>query len=124
MRWFLWPYRIVATLVAGLSYLQAVLAGQFLSGTYSSLLAHQNTAAVIDMLLILGIVLALPIPLWGRRPWWPVVFAAGLLALTTVQNQLGFARILSVHIPLGAAIVMAATGVAVWAWRASPRADG
>lgn len=124
VRWLLWPYRIVATLVAVLCYLQAVLAGQFLSGTYGSLLAHQNTAAIIDMLLILGIVLALPITLWGRRPWWPVIFAAGLLGLTSAQNQLGFARILTLHIPLGVAIVMAATGVAAWAWRASPKADG
>ncbi|BCB76515.1 hypothetical protein GCM10022251_22990 [Phytohabitans flavus] len=124
MGWFLWPYRAIATLVAGLSYLQSILAGQFLSGTYSSLLGHQNNAAIIDMLLILGIAVALPIPLWGRRAWWPVVFAAGLLGMTTVQNQLGFARILTVHIPLGVAIVMAATGVAIWAWRASPKADG
>jgi hypothetical protein len=69
-------------------------------------------------------VLALPITLWGRRPWWPVIFAAGLLGLTSAQNQLGFARILTVHIPLGVAIVLAATGIAVWAWRTSPRADG
>ncbi|GAA3741304.1 hypothetical protein GCM10022225_25890 [Plantactinospora mayteni] len=123
VHWFLWPYRVLLTLVALLCYLQAILAGQFLSGTYGSLLAHQNTAAVIDMLLILAIPTALVITLWGRRPWWPVLFAAGLLGLTSTQNWLGFGRILTVHVPLGVAIVIAATGVAAWAWRASPRAD-
>ncbi len=122
VRWFLWPYRVIVTLVAALSYVQAVLAGQFLSGTYGSLLGHQNTAAVIDMLLILAIPIAVVITVWGRRSWWPVVFVVGLLALTSTQNQLGFARILTVHIPLGVAIIMLATAVAIWAWRATATA--
>ncbi|GAA1023665.1 hypothetical protein Aple_090440 [Acrocarpospora pleiomorpha] len=123
VRWFLWPYRVIVSLVAALCYLQPILAGQFLSGTYSSLLAHQNTAAVIDMLLILAIPIALIITVWGRRSWWPVVFVVGLLGLTSTQNSLGFGRILTLHIPLGVAIIMAATAVAVWAWRAPPGAD-
>jgi hypothetical protein len=122
VRWFLWPYRVVVTLVAALCFLQAILAGQFLSGTYASLLAHQNTAAVIDMLLILAIPIAVVITVWGRRSWWPVVFVVGLLGLTSAQNFLGFGRILTLHVPLGVAIVMTATAVAIWAWRASPAA--
>jgi hypothetical protein len=123
VRWWLWPYRIIVTLVAFLAYLQSILAGQFLSGTYGSLLAHQNTAAVIDMLLIAAIVVGLVITMWGRRSWWPVVVPLGLLGLTSLQNQLGFARQLTVHIPLGVTIVMAATVVAIWAWRL-PAAPG
>ena len=123
VRWFMWPYRVIVTVVAALCFLQAILSGQFLSGTYTSLLAHQNTAAIIDMLLIVAIPIAVVITVWGRRSWWPVVFAAGLLGLTSTQNQLGFARILTLHVPLGVAIIMTATAVSIWAWRASPRAD-
>lgn len=123
IRWWLWLYRIIAILVALLAYLQSILAGQFLSGTYSSLLAHQNTAAIIDMLLIVAIVIGLVITLWGRRSWWPAVIPASLLGLTSLQNQLGFARLLTVHIPLGVAIVMVTTVAAVWAWRL-PAAPG
>ena len=123
VHWFLWPYRVIVTSVAALCFLQAILAGQFLSGTYSSLLAHQNTAAVIDMLLILAIPIAVIITVWGRRSWWPIVFVVGLLGLTSAQNWLGFGRILALHVPLGVAIVMIATAAAIWAWRAPSAAD-
>lgn len=114
--WTRWPFRVLATLVAVLFYLQAVYAGQFLSGTLGGLTRHHDNAALTDMLLFVTLPAAALLRWPGRGPWWPLLAVVGLIALSYTQTYLGTERILTVHVPLGVAIILLSTGVAVWSW--------
>jgi uncharacterized membrane protein YozB (DUF420 family) len=52
------------------------------------------------------------------------VAGLGLIGLIAGQIALGFARLLTVHIPLGVAIIVLAVLLTVWAWRPHPPAPG
>ena len=43
--------------------------------------------------------------------------ALGLFGLIALQIMLGFARVLTVHVPLGVAIILLAVLLVIWAWR-------
>ncbi|ASO21248.1 hypothetical protein FHR81_002218 [Actinoalloteichus hoggarensis] len=121
-RWMYLPYCLLTSAVAVTLFLQAVLAGQFLSGTFGSLQRHQDGAALADMLLITAFLVAIPARWPGRGPRWPLVASLGLLGLTGAQNVAGFERLLTVHIPLGVAIILLAVLLAVRSWRLVPHA--
>lgn len=116
-----WPFRILATLVALLFFLQAVYAGQFLSGTFGALLQHQTKAALTDFALFATVPAAVLVRWPGRGPWWPILAVVGLIVLSYTQSELGFSRIVTVHIPLGVVIILLSTGLAIWGWRAPLR---
>ncbi|TMR96609.1 hypothetical protein [Nonomuraea basaltis] len=96
---------------------QAVFAGQFLSGTFGALHTHRENAtyAGIAVLIAGGTAILLRWP--GRGPLWPALACLGLFGLIALQIVLGFARMLTVHIPLGSAIILLAVLLAVQAWR-------
>ncbi|APU16075.1 MULTISPECIES: hypothetical protein [Actinoalloteichus] len=119
-RWMYLPYGLLTSAVAVAVFLQAVLAGQFLSGTFGSLQRHQDGAALTDMLLITAILVAIPLRWPGRGPRWPIFAPLGLLSLTIAQNVAGFERVLTVHIPLGVTIILLAALLAVRSWRLVP----
>ena len=114
--WAFWPLRVLVTLAATLLFVQAVLAGQFLSGSYGSLLWHQNNAALTDMVLIAAIPAGVLVRWPGRGPLWPTFAVAGLLAISYTQSELGFSRVLTVHVPLGVAMIMLAAVLTAWVW--------
>jgi hypothetical protein len=117
VRWTPWPFRLLSGIAAVLFALQAVFAGQMLSGTFGALQWHQNNAALADMVLFAAIPAALLLRWPGRGPLWPVFAVLGLLVLSYTQSALGFARLLTVHVPLGVAVILAAGTLAVWSWR-------
>jgi hypothetical protein len=41
--------------------------------------------------------------------------------LVAVQIALGFGRVLAIHIPLGVSIIVLASWLVYWAWRAEPK---
>jgi hypothetical protein len=41
----------------------------------------------------------------GRGPGWPAIASVGLLVAVVLQNVMGQAGLLAVHVPLGVAIV-------------------
>lgn len=116
-RWPRWVFRVVSAVAAILLFDQAVYAGQFLDGTYGSLHDHRENAtyAGISVLVLLAASILLRWP--GRGPWWPIPACIGIFALIGLQIALGFARAISVHVPLGVATILAAVGLALWAWR-------
>lgn len=114
--WAFWPFRILVTLATTQLFVQAVLAGQFLSGSYTSLLWHQNNAALTDMVLIAAILTGILVRWPGNGPLWPTFAVTGLLAISYVQSELGFSRILAIHIPLGVVITMIAGLLTAWVW--------
>lgn len=95
---------------------QAVFAGQFLDGAFPQLLVHRENATYAGIVVIVSAIAAV-LQRWpGGGPWWPIVASAGIFGLIAVQIVLGFARVISIHVPLGVATIMIAAGLAVWAW--------
>ncbi|MGW4943482.1 hypothetical protein ACWEOZ_18060 [Actinoplanes sp. NPDC004185] len=119
MSWSL--FRICSTVTAVLLLDQAVFAGQFLSGSFGALHTHRENATYAGLAALLTAVTGLLARWRGGGPWWPAVLYGGLFLLVAAQIALGFARLLTVHIPLGAAIIALAAGGTVRAWRTRPQ---
>jgi hypothetical protein len=119
-RWAYLPFQISITAVTLMLFNQAVFAGQFLAGTFGALQTHRDNAtfAGLAVLFVAGCAVLIRWP--GRGPIWPVFASLGLFALIALQIALGFARALTVHIPLGVSIIVLAIVLTIWAWRARP----
>lgn len=115
--WVYVPYRVLITLALFIVLLQPVLAGQFMSGEYGALLWHQNAAAVLDMVLIASVVAGVLIKWPGRGPFWPILAPLGMLVLTYTQNELGFSRLVALHVPLGVLIILVMLPLTIWTWQ-------
>ncbi|GAA4995990.1 hypothetical protein GCM10023317_25410 [Actinopolymorpha pittospori] len=123
--WAHWPFRIVISVAALLLFDQAVFAGQFLSGTFGSLQTHRANATTAAFAVLAAGACAVLLRWPGRGPLWPCLACLGLFGLIALQIALGFARVLTIHIPLGVSIIALAVGLAIWAWRYGPsRAPG
>jgi hypothetical protein len=113
-----WVFRVLTTVLAVDAYLQAVLAGRFLSGDFGMLYAHRingvDGVAILSFVLIVVSVVA-----WRTElvPGRVVGYATALSGAVVLQILMGFDRVLGVHIPLGVAIIALSTVMAVWAWR-------
>jgi hypothetical protein len=115
--WVRWPFRICITAAVVLLADQAVFAGQFLSGSFGALHLHRENATVAGIVVLVAAVAAVPLRWPGGGPWWPAAACLVLFALIAAQIALGFARLLTVHIPLGVLIIAGAGWLAVWSWR-------
>ncbi|HEV3355455.1 MAG TPA: hypothetical protein VG247_01610 [Pseudonocardiaceae bacterium] len=120
MTWHYWPYRIVLSIAAVLLFDQAVFAGQFIAGGYSSLATHRENATYAGIALLVAALAAVPIRWPGRGPWWPVAATFGLFLLVAGQIVLGFTRVVAVHVPLGVTIIVLVALLVFWAWRRHP----
>jgi uncharacterized membrane protein YfcA len=101
---------------------QAVFAGQFLAGSFGSLATHRANATLAGVAVMLSTIAAVLVRWPGGGPLWPAGACLGLFALIGVQIGLGFNRVLSVHVPLGVAIILLTALLAGWAWRRHPTA--
>jgi heme A synthase len=100
---------------------QAVFAGQFLGGTYGSLQVHRDGANSASIVVLVAVIAAILLRWPGRGPVWPMFASIALFVLIGVQIFLGYVRILTLHVPLGVAIIMIAAALAVWAWATGRR---
>jgi heme A synthase len=96
---------------------QAIFAGQFLDGTYDSLQVHRDNATLAGISVLISAVAAVLVRWPGRGPGWPILACVGIFVLVALQIILGFARAISVHVPLGVATILLAAALAVWSWR-------
>ena len=108
----------MTTLVAADAYVQAVLAGRFLSGDVGMLLGHRYNGADALPYLSVGLIVVAVIG-WrkGQVSGHVAALATALTGMILVQVAMGFNRVLGVHIPLGVGIIALATVLTVWAWR-------
>lgn len=120
MTWHYWPYRIVLSIAAVLLFDQAVYAGQFLGGSFGSLLTHRENATYAGITMAVAGIAAILIRWPGRGPWWPIAATFGLFGLIALQILLGFLRVLEIHIPLGVSIIVLTVLLLCWAWRKRP----
>ncbi|MFF0146146.1 hypothetical protein ATK36_0652 [Amycolatopsis sulphurea] len=115
-----WPrlvFRATTLVSAVLLFDQAVFAGQFLSGGYDSLQTHRENATYAGISVLVSAVAAVLVRRPGRGPWWPILGSLGLFGLIALQIALGFARLITVHVPVGVATILLAATMAVAAWR-------
>lgn len=108
--------RVVAVAVLLDTLVQAALAGLFVTGDLDLLTWHAANASVLSALTVVETVAALVV--WRRlaAPGWPAAASAVLVALVSVQQGLGEARVLAGHIPLGMGVFGCATVLACWAF--------
>jgi hypothetical protein len=111
------PFRLVISAAAVLLFDQAIFAGQFLSGTFGALHTHRENATVAGLVVVGAALAAIPIRWPGRGPIWPLFSCVGLFGLIALQIFLGFRRELTIHVPLGTAIIVLASLLVIWAWR-------
>jgi hypothetical protein len=115
--WVYWPFRVMVSAAGVLLFNQAVFAGQFLSGTFGAVDTHRENATVAGIVVLAAALAAVPIRWPGQGPSWPILACLGLFGLIALQMRLGFARVLTVHVPLGVAIIVLAVLLVIWAWR-------
>ncbi|MEV6348661.1 hypothetical protein [Actinoplanes sp. NPDC051851] len=121
-RRLLWLFRLVMSTAAVLLFDQAVFAGQFLAGSYPALHTHRANATVAGITVLAAALSGLLLWRPGRGPLWPLAGSLVLFALIAAQIAIGFARLLTLHIPLGVAIIGLSIGLAIRAWRLDPAA--
>ena len=112
-------YRVLITVAAALLFNQAILAGQFMSGTFEALEFHRLGASASGIIALLATASAGLARFRKRYALWPTLLTASLFVAIQVEEFAGEQRMLAVHIPLGVAIIMAVSWLTVWAWRES-----
>ncbi|MEV5569024.1 hypothetical protein AB0L06_03170 [Spirillospora sp. NPDC052269] len=105
-RWTVLLFRVAAILQALMVFLQAVFAGRFLSGGYGALSMHSANAVFTTLIGMLAVVAA--VLLWkpGGGPARPIIPASIMVVLEIFQMGFGYARLLTVHVPLGVALMV------------------
>ncbi|MER6949328.1 hypothetical protein ABT294_35475 [Nonomuraea sp. NPDC000554] len=112
---YLTAFRVVATLNTLSVLVQAVTAGQLMSGVSTGL--HGTGAFAVHALGLAQLVVA--VLLWrpGRDAGWPALVSLAALLLGFVQSAMGGSGVLSVHVPLGMSLFGLSVWLLVWAWR-------
>jgi len=111
-----WLFRLTVTVVAVLTFAQALFAGSFLAGHFDMLADHRNnstiTVAATAVMVVTAVLLWRP----GRGPVWPIWVSLLYFAVLALQTFLGYRRALAIHIPLGTAIIAGIVLLLVRAW--------
>jgi hypothetical protein len=115
--WAWWPLRVIALIQAIVIFDQAVFAGQFLSGEFGALARHGQNATIAGLATVVMILAAAVLRWPGGGPTWPILACASLFGLIALQIAMGYARLLTLHVPLGVAIIMASCFILVQVWR-------
>ncbi|MEV3983568.1 hypothetical protein [Nonomuraea sp. NPDC049758] len=112
---YLTAFKALATLSMLAVLLQAVTAGQLMSGAGAGL--HGAGAGAVHLLGLLQLVAA--VLLWrpGRGAGWPALVSLGVLLLGFLQSMLGGSGAVAAHVPLGMTIFGLSVWLVVWAWR-------
>lgn len=129
--WAAWPFRVLVLLNAVLVFFQPVTAGLFVTGEVGMLGMHSAGHIFISLALMLQIVAAILVWRPGRGPSWPIWTTVGMFFLVGMQAGFGYARMLSLHIPLGVLTFGLAVAMLIAAWsrrlrvrRSAPRSRG
>lgn len=93
--------RALAGSIAGLVFIQGVLAGSFLDGTTAAIALHGIGGSLLVLLGIASVVTAAAAHRSNR--WVLAAATAGFFALG-IQSGMGYARFLNIHVPLGIAL--------------------
>ncbi|MEV6845075.1 hypothetical protein [Actinoplanes sp. NPDC051411] len=114
-------FRLAVTVVAILTFAQAVFAGSFLSGHFEMLGYHRTNSTITVAASAVMVVTAVLVWRPGRGPFWPTGVSVLYFAVLALQTFLGYRRSLAVHVPLGTAIIAGIVLLLVQAWKPSHR---
>lgn len=117
----LWLLRLVVSITTLGVLVQPVLAGGYLSGAFDFLGYHEANAHFITGFLMLQAIAGLGYWLAGRGPATPLTLTVVEFFAVGMQQGMGYARMLAVHIPLGVFIVIFALYLCVWVYRPAAR---
>lgn len=112
--------RVVAMLHAAAVAVQPVLAGMYLSGEYDVLGYHNGNALLVLLLGLAQLAAAVSFCVLGHGRVWPTAATLGLAGAEITQAWFGWSAVdassgaLTVHIPLGVAIVVATIAFTSW----------
>jgi hypothetical protein len=112
----LWALRVAATLHLLAVVAQPIAIGRYLDGNVTALDVHATVGSSVG---VMGMVLAVIAVCYvvGGGALWVLPFAVLLVAAEITQIALGYARRLSIHIPLGVTIVSIGVAFAIWSWQ-------
>ena len=108
--------RLIVTVHCGLILLQAVLAGQYLSGGFDAIAVHRANAGFVLLVGWAQAVAALLLWRPGRGPAWPLGASALVCVAELMQMAAGTSRELGLHVPLGVTLFGAMAALTGWAW--------
>jgi hypothetical protein len=111
--------RVVLVLHALGVFMQATLAGRFLSGEDASVKIHEVTGWVIAVICLIQIVLAVVVK---EIPLWFVIASVAVFLGEGLQVGTGYGRFLNVHIPLSILITAAVIWQILWTLRRRAKA--
>ena len=104
--WAVWPYRVLITLTAAMFVSQPITAGQFMSGSYSSIELHAILGYTAAGSAVVFVLPAAIVATWRRAvSKWHIVATVVLSAIAWIEILLGEDRGLTLHVPLGVAVV-------------------
>lgn len=115
----LWLVRAVIVVHLLMVLAQPVLAGRFLTGDVDAIVTHGLIGSLLAVVGLAAIVTTLLYVLGGRGRLWVAPVAVALFLADGIQIGAGYARNLSLHVPLGVAIVVTSVLLAVWAFTPS-----
>jgi hypothetical protein len=113
--------RIVLVLHAALVVMQPVMAGYFLSGEADAMDWHSPIGSSLWMVSMIQFVAAMLYWRPGGGRLWPALATVALFFAELTQMILGYSQTMSVHVPLGTAIVISVLLFAAWSFRSSAR---
>jgi hypothetical protein len=117
-------FRLAVTVVALLTFAQALFAGSFLAGHFEMLGYHRTNSTITVAASAVMVVTAVLVWRPGRGPFWPTWVSVLYFAVLALQTFLGYRRALAVHVPLGTAIIAGIVLLLVQAWKPRPAAGG
>jgi hypothetical protein len=112
---YLTAFKVAALLNMVAVLVQAVTAGQMMSGATGGL--HGAGAGAVHLLALVQLVIA--VLLWrpARGAGWPALVSLAVLLLGFVQSMLGGSGAVAGHVPLGMALFGLSVWLVVWSWR-------
>lgn len=116
----LWVFRLLALPQAALFVLQPISIGSFLEGSWTAFDLHSIVGGVLVLPTMATTLVGLLLAVLARRVWLGLG-AIALGVLTTAQVGIGHAGVVSVHVPLGVALVGLAVWLSAWSWTRSAR---
>lgn len=116
----LWVFRLLALLQAVLFVLQPISIGSFLQGSWAAFDLHSIVGGILVLPTMVTAGVGLLLAVLARRLWVGLGSLA-LGVLTTMQVGIGHAGMVSVHVPLGVALVALAVWLSAWSWTRSAR---
>lgn len=116
----LWVFRFLALLQAILFVLQPISIGSFLQGSWAAFDMHSIVGGLLVLPTMATAAVGLLLAVLARRVWVGVGSMA-LGVLTTAQVGIGHTGLVSVHVPLGVALVALAVWLCAWSWTKGAR---